>query len=156
MSHHKVLLQPNSLAMLEFLKARICGQVLTTVESLILQDDYAFYIVEQNRGRCYMQKKEITLPKFCFTRASGKLEGYASWYVAHECSHAIAYRDWKHAEHGQPFMEVLKTLCPKEFLHFETSYKPRNAFASGISKHSNGEVLKVGKRAYDVDLGDLL
>lgn len=57
--------------------------------------------------------------------------GYAIYYVSHECSHVIAGHS---AKHGPDFMAVLKRICPVQYIHYETGYKPQNAAAAGISK----------------------
>lgn len=156
MNHHKTVLQPNSLEMLKYLESLVHKSVYDTVCKLILEEDWEFYIVRQNCGKAYSLRKHITLPTFAL---NPKLEvtkpGYATWYTAHECAHAFAFKE-KHFEHGLPFMQALKVICPKDFWHYETSYKPRNAASAGISATKGNEILKLGRKAYDIDMGDLL
>ena len=86
---------------------------------------WRFYPVKQTRGRCYFASKVITIP----THAIERELGYLCYYVCHEMAHAIA--GWK-AKHGQEFMKVFMSICPKEWQKYELGYKPRNASAAGI------------------------
>lgn len=97
-----------------------------------VNEGWRIYVVAQNRGRCYYYHKVITIPLFACNRS----KEYLSWYLAHELSHAEAAKlhGMHIPAHGQEFMTALKNICPAEFLHFETNYKPKNAFAAGISK----------------------
>lgn len=91
---------------------------------------WRFYCVLQNRGRCYYGYKVITIP-FWTIQKNSQSPGYVSWYVAHELAHSL---DLTYSNHGPEFMRILKEICPKEFWHYETNYKPRNAIAAGISQ----------------------
>ena len=87
---------------------------------------WTFYVVNQERGRCYHSRKWITIPLHAWQRQS---DGYLAYYIAHEAAHAYAGRE---ANHGPAFMNWLKRLCPANYLHYELGYKPRNAIAAGI------------------------
>lgn len=86
---------------------------------------WVFYVVDQTRGRCYYQPRIITIPLW----ATKKSKDYLDWYVSHEIAHTYARGD----NHGQKFMSELKRLCPEDSIHYEITYKPRNAIAAGIS-----------------------
>lgn len=93
------------------------------------------YVVDQRCGRAYYAKRMITLPVWVFTRPQGK--GFSLYYLAHELAHVANYDAGtfdSRRPHGPAFMEEFKKLCPKEYQHFETGYKPRNAAAAGISR----------------------
>lgn len=98
---------------------------------------YEFYAVEQTRGRCYYTREVITIPVWVYKRGLD----YRIWYMAHEIAHALAFFKYgtKIAAHGKEFMAELKAICPVASLHYETNYKPSNAYAAGISvsKHIN-------------------
>jgi hypothetical protein len=91
------------------------------------QKQWKFYAVNQSRGRCFFDSKTITIPMFAINRGID----YKTWYISHELSHAFA---GAHANHGPEFMRWLKQICPKDCVHFELGYKPRNAAAAGIRK----------------------
>ena len=94
---------------------------------------WVFKVSKGKRGYCYGTKKVITIPKHALQSLH---PGYDQYYLAHEMAHAKA---GKVAAHGPEFMEWLKYLCPPEFVHYETGYKPRNAGAAGIMGKSNKE-----------------
>lgn len=87
---------------------------------------WRFYIVDQNRGRCYYNSKTITIPAWAIRRG---IE-YKTWYVCHEVAHTTTRGDG----HGSLFMAELKRICPANCIYFELGYKPRNAAAAGIRK----------------------
>lgn len=88
---------------------------------------WKFYPVSQNRGRCYYRGKVITIPVFAILRPTD----YKTWYISHEMAHAF---DTSRSNHGDPFMRILKDICPPEWVHHELGYKPRNAARNGITK----------------------
>ena len=92
----------------------------------LLSDGWSIYTVNQTRGRCYYQAKIITIPVWCLNHHKGI--GYKIWYISHELAHTFAKGD----NHGSLFMEQLIRICPKDYLHFELGYKPRNASKAGI------------------------
>lgn len=97
----------------------------------LCNEGWNLYVVAQARGRCYYYEKTITIPAWAFQRGYS----FLTWYVAHELSHAFTFK--KHGNvspHGKEFMKTLKMICPADCLHFETSYKPKNAIAAGISQ----------------------
>ena len=92
---------------------------------------WRIYAVNQSRGRCYGgSQKVITLPVWAIVRGR-KDPGFKTWYIAHECAHAMD--NCKHS-HGPEFMSWLKQICPDDCIHHEIGYKPRNAFAAGIKE----------------------
>lgn len=92
-----------------------------------LRDDrgWKFYSVNQTRGACYYREKVITIPMW----AIDKGVQYKTWYISHELAHAY---DTARSNHGDPFMQQLKVICPSDCIHFELGYKPRNAARNGI------------------------
>lgn len=92
----------------------------------LINDGWTFYVVNQVRGRCYYGRKWITIPVHAWKRQD---DGYLVYYVAHEAAHAYAGAS---ADHGPKFMAWLKKLCPAQYIHYELTYKPRQAFAAGI------------------------
>lgn len=89
---------------------------------------WRFFGVKQTRGRCYYGPKVITIPEWVLSRATD----YKEWYIAHEMAHAYSYLDGKTDNHGPNFMEMLKSICPPDCIHYELGYKPQNASAAGI------------------------
>lgn len=87
---------------------------------------WTFYVVNQDRGRCYFSRKWITIPLHAWQRQS---DGFLAYYIAHEAAHAYAGRK---ANHGPKFMQWLKKLCPPDYQHYELGYRPRNATSAGI------------------------
>jgi predicted metal-dependent hydrolase len=94
------------------------------------EENYRIYAVNQRRGRCYYNVKVITIPTWVITSAHTN-SGKKTWYIAHELAHAY---DLTRSNHGAGFMEALKDICPKDAIHWELGYKPRNAAAAGIQK----------------------
>lgn len=94
----------------------------------LAENDWRFYAVDQDRGRCYHADKVITIPVWAIDKRD---TGFKIWYISHEISHAFA--GWK-AKHGPVFMDWLQKVCPPEFVHHELGYKPRNAASAGIRK----------------------
>lgn len=93
---------------------------------ILLEKGWRIYTVNQSRGRCYGGwKKVITIPVWAIKREVG----YKTWYIAHELAHAF---DECIHNHGPEFMEWLKAICPEDCIHFELTYKPRNAASAGI------------------------
>jgi hypothetical protein len=90
----------------------------------LVKNDWRVYCVDAARGYCH-DSKVITIPIWAIDRdLSTKI-----WYICHEMSHAIVGA-WHH--HDQTFMKKLIEICPKEAIHHELGYKPRNARAAGI------------------------
>lgn len=115
---------------------------------ILIQNGWQFFVVDQDRGRCYYDRKWITIPKWALHCETTK-PGHWVWYVAHEISHACVGIGHKH---GQVFMHCLKRICPPEFLHYELGYKPRNASVAGIRKIDADRTAQ----NWDIDLMDLL
>lgn len=111
-------------------------------------EGWNFYLVDQVRGKCNFTNRYITIPIHAIQE---KKKGYLEWYVAHELSHAYAGFE---AMHGPLFMAQLLRLCPKDFLHFETSYKPRYAQAAGISHKPGHTAYKIGKQVHHINDAD--
>lgn len=95
-----------------------------------LPPDWTLYAVDQSCGTTYYDEEVVTVPTWVWDSAEGKL----TWYVAHELSHVLTYLIDHHGNHGRPFQERLKRICPKEYQHFEYDYKPSLAKAAGLSK----------------------
>lgn len=91
-----------------------------------LNEGWQLLVADQQRGYCNYDNKIVVIPTWVLNRPMSQLV----WYVAHEFSHVLAGRL---ANHGPIFMEILKHICPKEYIHHELSYKPRNAMAAGIA-----------------------
>lgn len=92
---------------------------------------WRFYFVDQRRGYCAYEAKVITLPVWAMKREWS----YKTHYVAHECAHAVTGKEISSKRpHGPEFMENLKVISPKECIHWELEYKPRNAKSAGIGE----------------------
>jgi predicted metal-dependent hydrolase len=91
----------------------------------VIQQGWRFFVVKQDRGRCYYDSGTITIPLWVINNPK---PGKKFWYIAHELAHVYTKGD----NHGSKFMAKLKEICPKEYQHFELNYKPRAAFAAGI------------------------
>lgn len=120
------------------LRNGLCSEVQELLHNVRSKMHYRVYVVAQNRGACYNAQRVITIPAWVCTAT---LQNQRQWYVAHEIAHAYARKNHgdKIESHGPEFMATLKQICPPEYLHFETEYKPRNAKQAGISqnKHIN-------------------
>lgn len=92
----------------------------------LMDKNWSFYAVAQQRGRCYQNQRVITIPIWVINRNTRE----KVWYIAHEMSHA--FDECRH-EHGPEFMDWLKRICPQDCIHYELGYKPRNAAAAGIT-----------------------
>lgn len=117
--------------------ANVPEHVKTYARTLRDRDGWKFYPVNQDRGRCYYQGKVITIPVWAIQKdMAGNHPGYKTWYISHEMAHAY---DLARSNHGDPFMRLLKEICPPEFVHWELEYKPRNAARNGISRPSSDD-----------------
>lgn len=85
-----------------------------------------FSVVNQDRGRCHYQLKEITVPAWAFSRGLD----YLFYYLSHELAHIFAGHQ---AAHGPIFMTEFKKICPTNLQHFELFYKPKLAAAARIT-----------------------
>ena len=113
---------------------------------------WRFYVVDAKCGRCYYHDKVITIPLWLWD--SEKIDAnlihalhkaptlteriqYRAWYIAHEMAHAFCHisHGGDKDPHGPKFMNELKMICPPNCIHFELSYKPKNAMAAGIMPH---------------------
>jgi len=72
----------------------------------------------------------LTVPLWAFRK---KLEGYFTYYVAHEMAHVHSLKKLKKFGHNAEFYESFKLLCPKKYQHYELDYKPSCA-KYGIKK----------------------
>lgn len=98
------------------------------------------YVVDQPHGwiRWNTDPTRIGIPLWIWDSDSRKsvygkrvsLMGSLFYYIAHELAHFYADPG---ANHGPEFMREFKRLCPEELWWLETTYKPRNAKAAGIS-----------------------
>jgi len=93
------------------------------------RNGWRFYVVNQQRGRCYYNAKIITIPLWTYKENHDK--EYRLYYLAHELAHIAA--GWEN-DHNQVFMRELKRICPAHLVHYELGYKPRNAAAAGITQ----------------------
>lgn len=91
-------------------------------------DGWRIFVVDQRCGKTEHAKKYITIPYFIWEE--NPPDGFLTWYCAHELSHALAGPE---AKHGTKFMGYVKTLCPPEYIFFETWYKPYYARKAGIT-----------------------
>lgn len=114
---------------------------------ILKEQGWQFFVVRQRCGRCYYDRKWITIPLWALHKEKTRF-GYWVWYVAHEISHAFT----KGAMHGPVFMAKLKQLCPPEFVHYELEYKVDNAAIAGIRKIKADRT----EQKWDSDLMDLL
>ena len=103
-------------------------------KKLLEAQGWQFYVVDQRRGACYYRDRRITIPLFAMKREPR----YLHWYISHELSHAFAGHT---AKHGEYFMEWLVHICPANSVHFEITYKPRNATMHGISDNERQNIL---------------
>lgn len=104
------------------------------MEALML-DGWVFYMVDQQRGRCYYATKEITIP-YWILGAEIQKPGRSAQYILHEIAHALVLQ--RHGlkkacevDHGKEFMEILIEITPPELLIYEMTYKPRNLVKAG-------------------------
>lgn len=98
----------------------------------LINSGWKFFATKQDRGRCYYREKVITIPAWVI---DSPREGYKEYYICHEMSHAIlCIAKIFEEQHGLRFMNVLKEICPPEYIHYEIEYKPRNAVSAGIGK----------------------
>lgn len=102
-----------------------CPDSVKSIGKQLISNGWKFYVVDQNRGRCYYNHKIITIPSW----AIHKSVEYKTWYICHEMAHTFTKGD----SHGQKFMAKLIEICPENCVHFELEYKPRNAIAAGIT-----------------------
>lgn len=100
------------------------SEVIKTQQALTKQG-WIFAMDRVTRGVCYFHNKRIVLPAWLLNREIS----YQIYYYCHEMTHAIAGKD---ANHGPAFMAALRKMCPADCLHWEATYKPRNALAAGI------------------------
>ncbi len=100
------------------------------------------FVVNQRCGRAYLGRDAITIPEWVMRKEAGQI----FYYVAHEMAHFFAYYKsyqtidgmrWRvipKQPHGPEFMHWFKKICPEDWWHYETNYKPRHAKAAGITK----------------------
>lgn len=96
------------------------------------RNGWRYYVVHQDRGRCYYAPKIITIPSWVVLKltAKSKQPNYIEWYIAHEIAHVMAGHA---AGHGQVFQHWLISICPSYALGYETGYKPQNAARAAIA-----------------------
>jgi len=83
------------------------------------------YLVNQCRGRAYLKKGFVTIPKW----AEVKGKDYFLWYVSHELSHMLGNTKY----HDFAFYKMFIQICPENLQHHELKYKP-TAAKFGIKK----------------------
>lgn len=96
---------------------------LTSNINRLMGAGWEFLVVGQDRGRCYYDRKTITIPVW----AMNSSEDFTIYYLAHEVAHALGNRG-----HDEAFMRAFMFLCPHYVQHFEIDYKPKAAMAAGI------------------------
>jgi hypothetical protein len=101
--------------------------------SLNIRSGFELYVTDTVCGRCDLENKNITVPVWAVER-SRKDTGYAVYYACHEIAHVIA-PPTKGDVHGAKFQAAFKSICPKEYWHFELEYKPKSASAAGIKRN---------------------
>lgn len=123
---------------------RLNAEILLTRADLFHElsvfENWKIYCVDQRRGGCYETEGFVTTPLWAIQRPRGP--GYLKWYVSHELAHLFNYHYATGKNHDSGFMSWLKKICPVEFLHFETGYKPPLAAAAGISSKRQDEILR--------------
>lgn len=94
---------------------------------------WRFYVVDQTRGFCRPNGKIITIPLWCVKRAITKAsKDRLVQYIIHECAHAFDYINGnRELGHGEAFMKTLMSICPRELLVYEMTYKPKNLVKAG-------------------------
>lgn len=96
------------------------------------RNGWRYYVVCQDRGRCYFAPKIITIPTWVMlgqANARNKAH-YWEWYIAHEIAHVYAGIK---AQHGPVFQHWLISVCPPYALQYETGYKPQSAARAAIA-----------------------
>jgi predicted metal-dependent hydrolase len=93
----------------------------------LMQEGWIIRVVGQVRGHCHYSYKTITIPAWIWKRKDRV--PMLVYYLSHELAHAKAGHK---AKHGPLFMTAFKSLCPKEYQHYEFDYKPSYALAAGI------------------------
>ena len=83
------------------------------------------YLVDQSKGRAYIEKGFVTIPKWAETRGNE----YLLYYIAHELSHILAPSTY----HDFAFYKMFIQICPEKLQHHELKYKP-SAAKFGIKK----------------------
>ncbi len=111
-----------------------------------LPSGWELFVVNQDRGRCYHEKKHITVPAWTFTKPEERGPNYPLYYLSHEISHiyqrivetanALAGKK-QEAPHGPIFYKYFRQICPPELQHYELTYRPQNARTAGISEPDN-------------------
>lgn len=102
-----------------------CAESVKTLGKKLLASGWRIYVVTSRRGMCYTTHRVITIPAWAVKRELA----YKQWYICHEMAHALVGAIH---QHNHVFMEKLIEICPKESIHYELGYKPRNASAAGI------------------------
>jgi hypothetical protein len=106
---------------------RLTGVIRQAAEVMTGEIHNNLYITNTRRGRC--GDNDLTVPLWAY---DDEREGYFIYYLAHELAHKYNRMDKGTRGHSKPFYNWFKVLCPVEFQHYETEYKPRLAANSGI------------------------
>ncbi len=110
------------------------AKVLANTPYASYQKDVRGYIADVKRGRAYSRDSLFTVPYWAYKpdhpknlRSNG---GYFTYYVAHELSHLIVFKEFGgSANHDARFYEIFRIICPEEYQHFELDYI-KNAFST--------------------------
>ncbi len=74
------------------------------------------YLVDQRRGRAYLDKNFVVIPK----GAEARGPDYLVYYIAHELSHILG----NSAQHDFAFYKMFMKICPEGLQQYELKYKP--------------------------------
>lgn len=118
----------------------------STIEELLENTEFKSdgikgYIADVARGMSY-RDGQFTVPLWAYDKTGlgyRKQGGYFKYYVAHELSHQISYKEYDNNNgHNENFYKVFMKICPKDIQHFELNYKP-SAKKYGITKPKTDE-----------------
>lgn len=93
-------------------------------------EGFKYFVTDTVRGRTNYLHMNLTVP---LTAYKWGFEFFL-YYVSHELAHIYTsiFVNEPHEPHGPEFMENFKRICPKDYWHYETGYKPRHAAKAGI------------------------
>jgi hypothetical protein len=97
---------------------------------LDLPRNWAITVAYVIRGRACHRRRLIVIPAWCFNVDAG--HGKPAYYIAHELAHAMLSRDHGH---DPAFYGYFKRLCPPQYWHFESNYKPRE-FKAALAREN--------------------
>jgi len=77
------------------------------------------YLVDQRKGRAYLEKGFVTIPLWAEKRG----KDYLLYYIAHELSHTLTLSYY----HDYAFYKTFMQICPETLQRYELKYKPSAA-----------------------------